>query len=560
MAIGDATSGVSTSGSIYFSGLGSGTDFSTMIDQLVAVEQTRVTTYQTWQQTWADKVTAFQALNTKLLSLRTTLQSMDTISEFLQKSATSSDSDVVSATASGSADAGTYTYTVQQLAKNKMMVTASGYSSLSQDINQLDTSGKFIFTYAGVTVSNTIPASATLTDLVNIINAQSSNTGVRASTIYDGSEYYLQFRGMDTGAANSLIIASGTTLSGFTASDFVTTQENQDAKLKINGWPLGDAYIARASNTVTDVIDGVTMLLKSSGAGTITVETDIDAVVENVQSFVDQVNEVRSAIKELTAYDSTTETASLLTGNYGVQIIDSVMKNITAATGLGFNYKRDTYSSLSPLGLSTDADEGSDTFGQILFDEDTLRAVLSSNAYAAGKIFAAQYLGDTDSADVTYTSFVDGITKAGTYDVSYTVSGGKLTSASINGHQAMFSSNASTLTGSYGYDEGGMVLTVNNMTDGSYSHTVNVRLGKAAELVDELGDLTNSETGPLAILEDNYATIQDNIQEKIDNENVRIATLATHLKDKFSRLDTLLGTYSDIQDSLSSYITQLSSD
>ena len=82
------------------------TDFGTMIDSLVAVEQTRVTTYQTWQQTWADKVTAFQALNTQLLSLRTSLQSMDTISEFLQKSASSSDSDVVSATASGTADAG----------------------------------------------------------------------------------------------------------------------------------------------------------------------------------------------------------------------------------------------------------------------------------------------------------------------------------------------------------------------------------------------------------------------------------------------------------------------
>jgi flagellar hook-associated protein 2 len=323
---------------------------------------------------------------------------------------------------------------------------------------------------------------------------------------------------------------------------------------------VGDEYISRASNSVTDVIDGVTMLLKSSGAGTITVETDIDAVVENVQSFVDQVNEVRSAISALTKYDSTTETASLLTGNYGVQMIDSVMKNITAATGLGFDYKRDTYSSLSPLGLTTDADEGSDTFGQILLEEDTLRTVLSSNAYAAGRIFAAQYLGDTNSADISYTSFVDGITKAGEYTVNYTVSGGKLSAATIDGHPVIFSSNSSTLTGNYGYAEGGMVLTVNNLTDGTYSHNVNVRLGKASELVDELGDLTNSETGPLAILEDNYSTIQENIQEKIDNENVRIATLATHLKDKFSRLDTLLGTYSDIQDSLSSYITQLTSD
>jgi len=559
MAIGDATSGTSTSGGIYFSGLGSGTDFSSMVDKLVQVEQGRVQTYQTWKQSWADKNTAFKALNTKLLNLRTTVKSMDTINEFLSKSATSSETDVVNATASGSADNGTYTYSVSQLAKNKVMVTASGYSSLSQDINTLDTATKFVYTYKGVTVSNSVPATATLTDMINIINAQSSNTGVRASTIYDGSKYYLQFRGMDTGEAASLVISGATSLSGFSSSDFQTTQSNQDAKFKINGWPLSNAYISRSTNTVTDAIDGVTMSLKSSGAGTITVETNVDAVVQNVNSFLTQVNDVLYAIQELTKYDSTTKQGSILTGNYGLQMINDAMTNITGAVGTGFNIKRDIYASLSPLGLSTDADEGSDTFGQILFDEDTFRAVMASNAYAVGKIFAAQYLGDTDGSDVTYTSFVDGITKPGTYGVNYTVSGGKLTSAFIDGHPAIFSSNANTITGQSGYGEGGMVLTVNNLADGSYANTAYVRMGKASELVTTLGDLTNDTTGPLSVLEENYDTIQDDIQKKIDSENVRIATMAQHLKDQYSRLDTLLGQYSQLQTSLTSQISQLSS-
>ena len=568
MAIGDVTSGMSTSGGIYFTGIGSGTDFDTLINKLVEVESARVTTYETWQKSWEDKKTAFQSLNTAMLSLRTSLQSMDSISEFLQKSASSSDTDVLAAKADGNAETGSYTYTVGQLAANKMMVTTSGYSSLTTSVNSTGASRALVYTYAGVTVSDTIPAGATLTDLVNIVNTNSANTGVRASTIYDGSKYYLQLRGMDTGAAKDLVISGASTLGGFGASNFNTTQENKDAKLKVNGWPTGDAWISRSTNTVTDVITGLSLSLKSSGAGSITVETDTDAVVENVQNFVDQVNEVKAMLKELTQYDSTTKTGSLLTGNYGLQMIDSMLKNITAAPGLGFSSNRDTYISLSSLGISTDATEGSETFGQLLLDKEktaagkdtgrlVLEAVLASNANAVGKVFAAQYVGDTDSADVGYTSYIDGITKAGIYDVSYTVQNGKITSASIGGHAAIFYSNSSTITGQSGYGEAGMVLTVGNLTDGTYKHTVNLRQGKAGELVDRLADLTNSETGPLAILEDNYTSISDGIQSKIDYENKRIAQLETRLRDRYSRLDTLLGQYEALQTSLESQLAQL---
>jgi len=559
MAIGDVTSGMTTSGGIYFTGIGSGTDFDTLITKLVEVESARVTTYETWQQTWEDKKTAFQELNTTMLALRTSLQSMDSISEFLQKSASSSDTDVLIAKADGNAESGSYSYTVGQLAANKMMVTTSGYSSLTTSVNSTGASRSLVYTYAGVTVSDTIPAGATLTDLVNIVNTNSANTGVRASTIYDGNKYYLQLRGMDTGAANDLVISGASTLGGFGASNFTTTQESKDAKLKINGWPTGDAWITRSTNTVTDVVTGLSLSLKSSGAGSITVETDADAVVENVQNFIDQVNEVKAMLKELTEYDSTTQTGSLLTGNYGLQMIDSMLKSITSDPGIGFTSERDTYISLSSLGITTDATEGSDTFGQLQLDEDILEAALASNANAVGRIFGAQYIGDTDSADVSYTSYINGITKAGTYDVSYTIQDGKITSASIGGHAAIFYSNSSTITGQSGFAEAGMVLTVGNLTDGTYSHTVNLRQGKAGELVDRLAELTNADTGPLAILEDNYTTISNNIQSKIDYETKRIATMETRLRDRYSKLDTLLGQYSSLQTSLESQIAQLDS-
>lgn len=558
MAIGDVTAG-SLAGQIRFAGLGSGTDFDALIDKLVKVEQGRVTTYKTWKQSWLDKNTAFKDLNSKMLSLRTTLQGMDTIGEFLKKAATSSNTTALSATAGGEAESGTHTFSVLQLAKNKMMVTSSGYATLTQDINSLGTEAKFNYTYKGVTVSNAVPATASLTDLVNIINTNGSNNGVRASTIYDGTNYYLQIRGLDTGEAASLVVAPSTTLPGFADANFMTTQTNQDAKLKVDGWPLSNAYISRASNTITDVVAGLTMTLKSSGAGIITVNTDADAVVENVKTFITKVNEVRQKIRDLTKYDSTSKQGSLLTGNYGLQILDSIMKNITAAQGIGFDRNIDSIVSLSPVGLTTDAMEGSPTQGLILLDEKVLRTMLASNAYAVGKIFAAEYLGDTTSANTSYASYINGITKAGTYSVSYTVVGGKITSATMGGHPATFYSNSSTITGGAGYDEAGLVVRVNNLTDGAYSSAVNLRLGKTPELVGELAELTNSETGPLNILQKNYVTIADNIQKKIEYETKRISAMETHMRARFSKLDVVLGRYSSIQTQLSSQITQLNS-
>jgi len=560
MAIGDATSGTSTSGQVYFAGLGSGTDFDTLIKKLVTVEQGRVKTYQTWKQSWLDKNTAFKALNSKMLTMRTTLQGMDSISEFLKKSAVSSNSTSVSASAGGDADSGTYSFTVNQLAQNKMMVTKTGYSTLTEDINPLGTAATFNFTYKGVTVSNAIPATATLSDLAAIINANPSNTGVRASVLNDGSRYYLQLRGLDTGAAASLTIASNSTLSGFGDADFNTTQANQDAQLKINGWPLSNAWITRASNTVTDVVSGLTLSLKDTGSGVISVNTDANAVLSNVRLFVSQVNDIRKRITDLTKYDSTTKKGSILTGNYGLQMINSIMQNITAAPGIGFNQDSDRYTSLSPLGLATDTKEGSATFGQILLDESKFREALEADPLAVGKIFSAQYVGDTDSADISYDSYIQGITKAGKHSVSYTVVGGKITAATIDGQAALFSSNGSTITGAGGTDAAGMVLSVNNLTDGSYAHNVYLRQGKVPELVDELGELTNADTGPLNILQKNYVTISDNIQRKIDSENKRITSMETHLRNKFARLDALLGKYSGIQGQLASQISQLSKD
>ncbi|MEA4855345.1 MAG: flagellar filament capping protein FliD [Solidesulfovibrio sp.] len=553
---------VTTSGQITYSGLGNGTDFDALITKLVQVEQGRITTLQTWKQSWVRKQEAFQELNSAMLSLKTTLKGMDTVGEFLVKTTDSTNSLVLSATTGSDALDGSHSITVSRLATAKAMVTQTGYSSADVDINNSASDATFAYVYQGKTYNLSVGANATLTDLASIVNNDANNAGVKASVVYDGSKYYLQMRGMDTGDSASLTIASNTSLTGFTASKFDTITSNASAQIKLDGWPTAsNAYISRETNTVTDLVSGLTLNLKSTGTVNITTSTDTDAVRENIQTFVEQMNTVRTLLQDLTKYDSSTEQASLLTGNYGLQLIDTKLKTAVAGKGVGFDYDLDTYSVLAQLGITTDAEEGSDTEGLLIINEDTLSAILASNAAGAAELFAANYVGRSDTSEMALSSYIANTTQCGTYDVSYTTdASGKITGATINGHAAIWHSNSNLITGSHGYDEAGLVIKAIDVTAGTHTGTLSLKQGKTGELVDLLGELTDSTDGPLHILDENYDDITAMIDDKIAFEERRIATYASNLRKRFAKVDSMLSTYNQMQTQLESQISQLQSD
>jgi len=537
-----------------------------MIDKLVAVEQTRITSLETWRTTWTDKITAFQELNTQMLSLKTALEGMDTTGEFLVKTAGSSDSNVLSATAGADAQEGTHTIEVEQIAKNKIMATTNGVATTTESINTSGASRIFAYVYEGKTYSVDVPAGASLTDLKNLINIDGDNPGVKAAIVNDGTSYHLQLRGMDTGAKSTLEISDTTTLTGFGSANFTTSQANQDALLKVDGWPA--TYMSRATNSISDIIEGVTLNLRSAGEADLDIETDLDSVKENIETFVEQVNTVRSMIISLTKVTTTgasvststdteqTQAGSLLTGNYGVQLISSRLKEATAGTAIGFDWLTDSYTSLSSIGIMTDAEEGSVTAGLLVIDDDALDAALEKDIDGVASLFSAYYEGSTNSSDFSYASHIQGITEAGTYKVAYTVSGGKITSATINGHEAKV--NGNTILGQGGGNpENGLLLEIKNLTDGSYSGMADMKLGKTGELINNLNDLTDSKTGPLAILEDNYNDITAMIDKKIAYEENRITLMESRLRERYARLDALLGYYDNLSTSLESQIADL---
>jgi flagellar hook-associated protein 2 len=560
-----------TSGQVNISGLGNGTDFNALIDGLVKAESVHITTLQKWKQEWDDKVAQFQNLNTKMLTLKTTLSGMDTLDSFMVKAVSSTDTSALTATADSTAQVSTHSVIIGQLAQNDVLTTTSGVSSLTTSV--MTSNSNITFSYAGtsITLSN-ISAGTTLSGLVSYINNNAYCSGkIKATTIYDGSVYHLQVYGLGQGDANQVVLSSTGGLV-FQPAAFDNTQNAQSAHLKVDGYPIGATnWLSRDSNTVTDVVPGVTLNLKKADANTtlqIGISTDTAAVKENIKTFVNQVNEVRTLIQTITKVDTTdakNPQGSILTGNYAVQMISTQLKDICADKGLGFNYYSvsgntttgDYFSSLSQLGITTDADQGSTTSGLLVLDDTVLNSALSTDPDSVAKLFAADYLGESDSSNFSYLSHIGGTTQPGSYAVSIVTSGAGISSATINGHAAGI--DGWRITGASGYDEAGLVIQLDNQTlNSTMTGTVNLKLGKAGEMIEKLKALTSSTDGPLHILEENYGDITTSIDKKIEYETSRIAKLKQTMQDKYARLDALLSKLSQQQTQLTSAIDQLS--
>lgn len=570
-----------TSGNINFAGLGSGTDFNQMIDGLIKLERVHINRLESWKSTWEAKVEKFKELDTALLSMQTTLKSMDTLDEFMTKAVTTSDSDTLTASATSSALVTSHAIEINQLAQNDITVTASGTSEITDSI--FSSTGTFTFSYQGesVTLSN-IPAGTTLQGFVNMVNAHAdSRDKIRATTIYDGTSHHLQIYGLDLGADSQLLI-SNTNGMIFSNTSFLETQNAQNSQIKVDGFPPGASdWIERDTNSISDVVDGITMNLKktTSPGSTINIGVTVDneGMKENVQKFVDQNNTIRQMIKDLTDVETSSDKAegSILTGNYGVELlVGQRLKDIISSKGLGFDWysesggttSGDKYSALAQVGILTNADSGGANMGLLELDTDELNKALEDDPMAVAKLFSANYLGKSASPNVQYMSHISGVTKPGEYNVQYEVSGGKLVSATINGEAALVNASTWEITGNGGTDAAGMSIRVENRSDGTFGNSnddaadaikVFLQLGKSGELVSALDDITGEE-GPLNILQDNYDTIMRNIDKKIEREERRVENKERMLKDRYSRLDTLLGQYQRQSTSLVSSINELS--
>ncbi|MBW2621522.1 MAG: flagellar filament capping protein FliD [Deltaproteobacteria bacterium] len=102
------------SGSIRWTGLGSGVDFGEVVDQLIELERININRLELWKTDWEDKITSLQGLNSRMAALENFNQDFDSFAEFYSRKSTSSDTTVVTTTNTSSASPGSHSVTVGQ--------------------------------------------------------------------------------------------------------------------------------------------------------------------------------------------------------------------------------------------------------------------------------------------------------------------------------------------------------------------------------------------------------------------------------------------------------------
>ncbi len=114
-------------------GLISGLDIESIVTQLMAIESKTKTNVETLSATLTKQKTALMSLQAYVMAIQVSAANFKEESVFQKKTVTSSNEDVVTATAGTTAVLGNYTFRVKQLATNHNMVSRS-YSSLNSSV------------------------------------------------------------------------------------------------------------------------------------------------------------------------------------------------------------------------------------------------------------------------------------------------------------------------------------------------------------------------------------------------------------------------------------------
>lgn len=191
------------------SGLISGLDTNTIISQLMALERQPLLKLQEQQNTANQQKSAFTTINTSLLALKTSMDTLASADSWAIKTATVSDPDVLSATATSETAAGTYSFRVRQLAQAGQLASAGYADADTTPVNPAG--GSFDITVGARTETITLGATDTLADVAAAINAEDMGvSAVVVNTGQGGTPYRLVLTSEATGAANAAVISGDT--------------------------------------------------------------------------------------------------------------------------------------------------------------------------------------------------------------------------------------------------------------------------------------------------------------------------------------------------------------
>lgn len=353
-------------------GIGSGLDVNSIVAQLMAVERRPLTQLATQQRALEAQVSAYGQLRSALSTFQSAMSSLSDATRYKVYSATSSDADVLSASATSTAARGVYNVEVVRLAENHRMASSQVFAAL--DSGTVGTAGDKLTLTVGSASFDVDYGGKTLAEIRDAINTSTANTGVTASAIRDDLGYRLLLSANDTGSAHALTIATTAadpfqmqTLNGdrdlsggFTAADL-------DAQVKLEG----QFTATRSSNSITDLIDGVTVTLTGTGTTRLSVDRDTARVKSAIGDVVNAYNQITTVTGALGRSALSSDKATLVS-------VESSLRAILNAP----NTQGSAYQLVSQIGITTKKD------GALEINDSTLSRAISDDFNGMAQLFA----------------------------------------------------------------------------------------------------------------------------------------------------------------------------
>ncbi len=571
-------------GTTVLGGISSGLNPSSIIDSLVSGQTAQVTKLQdqiTVNNSQASALGTLQQLLTQLQSTTAALalpQSPDSSSNVFALrtisvvgNTTLPASSFLTATVSPSTTTGTYT--ISNITQTAMATTqeSNAFSLPNADTSVVaasPTAGMFspgtITFKSGATI--TLTAGETLNQVAaafNAVTTGANGTGITASVVQTASgtpnnTYKLVFTGTNTGLANAFNLSPPYGGANTVTSDpsgaltnitFATDQAAQDALFKFNG-----VSVDRASNTVSDLVSGVTFNLlqntngQTNPAFTVTVAPDTTGITNGITNFVNAYNNFLNFYAQQTQIDPTTglpvKTAVLYSDTtlrsifnqesaYAASIVSGLGGGVNTLAGIGINFGNVPATSTNPAVPNV-----------LQIDTTTLTNAINTNLAGVENIFGyvatssssklAVFQGPTNQTISSFTVNVDQI--GNNYTAVYTDSGG--VQHTVNLTKSVLGSGGLSLSAPSSSGLAGLVLIY---ADGTSQSNISVTTtnGVANQMNINLLSVTGTG-GAIATDQQAIATKTSTTQTQITNINNQITTQRNMLLKKFSALEAAI--------------------
>jgi len=475
-------------------------DVNSIVSQLMTVERQPITKLNSREASYQAKLSAYGSVKGAVAGFQSALQGLNSPSKFNTLKATPSDASVLSASATSIAVAGTYSLDVTSLSQAQKLVAAGQTSSTAAISDGVATTVTFDFgaisggafdsgtgKYTGAafasngngTHSITIDSSNnSLQGVRDAINA--AKIGVTATIINDGSAtpYRLVLASDSNGVSNSLQITTsggdGTidTLlahdpAGLAAAQHLNqTVTAQNAVFKVNG-----ISISKTSNTVSDVIQGVTFTLnKEAATANLTVARNTTGISSSISSFVKAYNDLAAMLKNVSAYDSATKQAATLQGDSTVRTLQSQLRGMLSTPVVGTSGALTT---LADIGITAQRD------GSLAINQTKLDSAMASNFSDVASLFTS--VGKATDSLISFNNATTA-TKAGSYAVSVTQIA---TQGKLSGGSAAVTNIVAGVNDALSFSVNGISASVVLTANPAYTATT-----LAAELQSRLNSVT----------------------------------------------------------------------